>query len=307
MMRWIAFGFSLPERLLRALASVLGGIALLLVGVIIPAAIKGTTLYRILIGDGLRFIVERIAGIPAVEAAALPADYQRRKLVGGAIESLGLIAVQFSPLWVFAIAGDAAAGSQVYIRRLVDHLRQQGVLDDDVTVEGLTDLLEALQGASRTTAGLIDMPPLTRLEIDQLAQDLKASYEKVFRGTGQLLSRLDRLWAQMNEVAASPVLSLEQLALFMSVETRNWLRKGPGTARAIGATGLELFGEQVLDGYQRTLDELKRQGVAAYVKVQLLPYLSAAQAQFKASELSWTERRLLGRSTRLDAGDWPQS
>ena len=116
--RWLVYILSLPERLLRALASVVGGTALVLLETLVPTGFKGMTIYRILIGDGLRFLVERIAGIPSLGLPVLPADYQRRKFIGSAIEGLGLIAVQFSPLWVFAIAADAASGSQIFLRRL---------------------------------------------------------------------------------------------------------------------------------------------------------------------------------------------
>ena len=105
--RWLVYILSLPERLLRALASVVGGTALVLLETLVPTGFKGMTIYRILIGDGLRFLVERIAGIPSLGLPVLPADYQRRKFIGSAIEGLGLITVQFSPLWVFAIAADA--------------------------------------------------------------------------------------------------------------------------------------------------------------------------------------------------------
>jgi hypothetical protein len=293
-MRSLVYFISLPERLLRATASLIGGTVLVFLETLIPVGLQGTTLYRILIGDGLRFIVERIAGIPTVGIAALPGDYQRRKLVGSAIEGLGLIAVQFSPLWVFAIAADAAAGSQVFLRRLAAQLKLQGVIDGETRINDLTDLLDVLQKASRTTVSLIDAPPLARAELEQLAADLRQSYTRVFQDTSDLLPRFESVWQQMNEIAASPGLSMMQLSRFMSLEARGWGRKGRGVARSVGATSAELFGKQVLEGYQRTLDELKHQGTRAFLRARWKPYLHTARAQFIPGSLSWTERQLLG-------------
>jgi hypothetical protein len=290
----LGFLLSLPERVLRSAASIVGGFTLSLLEIIIPKGFKGMTMYRILVGDGLRFIIERIAGIPSLNLQPLPGDYQQRKLAGSAIEAIGLLTVQFSPLWVFAVAGDAAAGSQVFLCRLVDHLKAQGVLKDQVEVDDLTDLLDAVQSASRTTAGMIDTPPLTRSELEKLAMDMRTAYGQVFRGTRNLLPRLEKLWTQMNELSDSPLISLDQLARYMGMEARTWLRRGRVMTKAVSLTGSELFGEQVLDGYQHTLDELKLEGLGGYARARMAPYIRAARAQFDRGNLSWTEQKLLG-------------
>jgi hypothetical protein len=289
----LAFILSLPERGFRALASLLGGTALLVIETLVPAGLKGTTLYRILIGDGLRFLIERVAGIPAAGMAAMPVDYQQRKLLGSAIEGLSILAVQFSPLWVFAIAGDAVAGSHTFLLRLVEQLRRQGVIAEGEQVDDLTDLLDALQTASRTTVGLIDTPPLTRAELEQVANEMRLAYKQVFQDSRDLLPRIERIWRQMNEMAVPPLLSLTALARFMSIEARTWVKRSRELMKAMEVTGSDLFGEHVLDGYQRTLDELKEGGPRAYLRVRFAPYQQAATAQFQPGMRSWTERKLL--------------
>lgn len=295
MKQTLIYILSMPERYLRAAASLIGGVLLIALDTLLPTGLKRMTLYRLLIGDGLRFVVERIAGIPPEGLPLLPHDYHRRKLAGSAIEGLGLLAVQFSPLWVFAIAGDAASGSQVFLRRLVEHLKRQGVLNQDESIDDLTDLLDALQNASRATVGAIDTPPLTRPELEQMAGEMRVAYARLFRGTQDLLPRFERIWQEMIEVSASPKMSLGALARYMNLELRAWARRSSGMVRAMGATGSELFGEHVLEGYQHTLDALKAQGARSYFRVRFAPYLRAAQAQMLRGTPNWTERQLLGK------------
>ncbi len=289
---WWTYLLSLPERTLRALASLIGGGLLISLDLLLPSAIKRTTIYRLLIGDGLRFIVERIAGIPMEGLSLLPHDYQRRKLAGSALEGLGLLAVQFSPLWVFAIAGDVASGGQVFLRRLVAHLKRHGVIKQDESIDDLTDLLDAVQVASRATVSAIDTPPLTRPELEQIAGEMKNAYGKLFRGTADLLPRLEKIWVEMIELSTSPHISLFALARFMAVEVKAWASKSGGVVKAMGATGTELFGEHILEGYLRALTDLRIGGPLAYLKIRFAPYRQAAGDQFLRSNPSWIEKQI---------------
>jgi len=299
------FLFSMPERLLRAATGIVGGAVLSLIDVLLPDALRKTTIYRILFGDTLRFAVERVAGVPPLSTggeAPLPQDFQARKLAGTAIESLGMLAVQFSPLWVFAIAGDAAAGSKLFLHRLEGHLKQEGVIEPTVEVGGLADLLDALQQASRATATTIDTPPLSRHELERMSSELKEAYRKLFKGSLNLVPRIDQLWSRMQLASAESGVSLQQIAGYMARSSRGLITKGRRTMKALGRTGTDLAGEQILSGYQRTLDELTSGGPRAFLQVRFAPYLQAARRQFKPETQSWTEM-LIGRMTRKAGSD----
>src|SRR5512146_2323867 len=135
------FGYllSLPERTIRSLAAVAGGTTSILTETLFPDALRGTTLYKIFLGDSQRFMIEKIALVhreageagAAAVADAAPEDFVQRKIAGTALEAAGLLAMHFSPLWVFAIAGDAAAGSNEFIQRLVVQLKRNNVLQPD--------------------------------------------------------------------------------------------------------------------------------------------------------------------------------
>lgn len=291
-----SFGYllSLPERTVRSFAAVAGGTTSLLTDTLFPDALRGTTMYRIFVGDTQRFVIQKIAQVQQEAQASGNAqptgdDYVQRKMVGGALEAAGLFAMHFSPLWVFAIAGDVAAGSSVFLQRLVDQLKQNGVIPPDTEVSGLTDLLRIIQDTSRHSATVIDTPPLSVDELSKLADDMVANYGRLFAGATNLLPRMETLWVQMQKVADRQNVSLETLSGILTLDVAQWAKKGIGAAFSLGQTGTDLLGENFLSSYARTLDEVADQGVAQYLSARLTPFLEAAVEHFRPGRLSWTE------------------
>ena len=223
-------------------------------------------MYRIFLGDTQKFLIEKIARIEkesenATGEAADPAFVQK-KLVGGALETAGLFAMHFSPLWVFAIAGDAAAGSSVFLDRLVNQLKSNGVIPLDASISGLTDLLAAVQTTASQSASAIDTPPMSRDELGKLATEMTANYGKMFTGVTDLVPRFETLWGQMEKLASRDNISIETLGGILTVDVADWAKKGVGAVSALGQTGTDLFGEMILDSYARTLDAVTEEGVA---------------------------------------------
>ncbi len=303
----LGYMVSLPERTVRSLAAMAGGTTSLLTETLFPEVLRGTTLYRIFIGDTQRFMIEKVAQIQKAQAddAQPPADpqYVQKKIVGSALETAGLFAMHFSPLWVFAIAGDAAAGSNAFLKRLSEQLKANGVIGPDVEIAGLPDLLTAIQDASQSSVTAIDTPPLSREEIGRLADNLTATYGQMFARATNLLPRLETIWAQMELVANREHISLETLGGILTIDVAGWARKTVGTAFALGQTGTDLVGEQILDSYGRTLAAISREGVAAYLNDRMKPFLAAARDHFDPTRKSWTESlvdRLLARERQAD-------
>lgn len=301
--RQIGYVVSLPERTIRSLAAVVGGTTSLLTDTLFPEALRGTTLYRIFLGDTQRFLIEKIARIEkenqtATGQAADPAFVQK-KLVGGALETAGLFAMHFSPLWVFAIAGDAAAGSSVFLDRLAQQLKSNGVIPLDASISSLTELLAAVQTTASRSAAAIDTPPLSREELGKLASEMTANYGRMFAGVTDLLPRFETLWGQMEKLAGRDNISIETLGGILTVDLADWAKKGVGAVSALGRTGTDLFGEMILDSYTRTLDAVAEEGVTGYVGHRMKPFLQAAVSHFDAERTTWTGslvQRLLGRA-----------
>ncbi|NLX23411.1 MAG: hypothetical protein GXY55_17305 [Phycisphaerae bacterium] len=304
----LGYMVSLPERTVRSLAAMAGGTTSLLTETLFPEVLRGTTLYRIFLGDTQRFMIEKVAKIRQADANANqpPADpqYVQKKIVGSALETAGLFAMHFSPLWVFAIAGDAAAGSNAFLKRLGEQLKANGVIEPDVQVTGLPDLLAAIQEASQSSVTAIDTPPLSREEIGNLANQLTATYGQMFARATNLLPRLETIWTQMEQVANRENISLETLGGILTIDVAGWARKSVGAAFALGQTGTDLVGEQILDSYGRTLATISSEGVAAYLNDRMKPFLTAAKDHFDPARKTWTESlvdRLLARDRHADA------
>jgi hypothetical protein len=284
---------TVPERLLRALAAVLGGVIFIVADLIVPRAIQHTTIFYLLLGGGMRYAVERLAGMPRDELGTdtlpdLPERYQRRKLVGTAIEAAGLLTVGFSPLWVFAIAGDAAAGSKVFLHRLEQHLKEQGAIREEAKVDDLADLLDALQEAASTMTTMLDTPPVSRADLEEISARLRRTYGEVFSETRNLADRLDSLWERMKKLDTTRGVDIERLDTLMASDMAARLKRGQAAVGALKMTSSELFGEEILEGYRQTLDQAAEFGWRRYLLSAYWPFWQAAMNQFKGSAYTWT-------------------
>lgn len=309
-----AYLVSLPERTVRSLAAIAGGTTSLLTDTLFPDVLRNTTLYKIFVGDAQRFMIEKVAQIQqeAAEQAenqAVSEDYLQRKMVGGALETAGLLAMHFSPLWVFAIVGDAAAGSNVFLERLVKHLKVNGVIPQDARIDNLADLLATMQDSSQRSAAAIDTPPLSREEVNKLAEEMTESYRAMFVKAGNLVPRIEDIWGRMQNLADKENISIERLTGILTIDVADWGRKGIGSVLAVGQTGADLFGEKILDSYIKTLDHVGREGVGRYLSTRLSPFMQSAMAHFHRDKKTWTET-LLGAGIKTTpapaAGDAPE-
>lgn len=307
--RRLGYLLSLPERTIRSLAAVAGGTTSLLTDTLFPPALRDTTLYRIFVGDTQRFLITKIAEMQQAEPMAADgvADdpaYVQKKMVGGALEAAGLFAMHFSPLWVFAIAGDAAAGTNVFLQRLVEQLKQNGVLQPETQIKGLDDLLVAVQEVSNRSASVVDTPPLSREELTRLAGDMKASYGRMFSSATNLVPRFEQMWERMEQLAGRENVAIERLLGILTVDVASWAAKGFHSVLAVGQTGADLFGEKILDSYATTLEKIGDEGVTQYVSGRMKPFLQAASAHFGRARKTWTESltgTLFGRRGRSEA------
>jgi hypothetical protein len=293
----LGYLFSRPERTIRSLAAVSGGATLLLSETIIPKSIHQSTLYRVTLGDFQQFLIENVAQmnhelLANVPTRQLEANFVPRRMVGSAVDAAGLLWIRLSPLWVFAIASDAAAGSQVFLQRLVAQLKANEVLPPDAQIDSLTELLAAMQTAAQQSAQAVNAPPLAYEEVAQTAVELRDSYGRLFTNTHNLLFRMDSLWSQMEEVAAAEGTSTAHISGIMTLDLVQWSKKGANSAIAVGQTGVELLDEHILSSYAHTLQQLSQEGLANYLNRMLTPFAESAINHYAPDKTSWTERVL---------------
>jgi hypothetical protein len=290
----LGFLLSIPERTVRSLAAVGGGTTLLLTETLLPPTLQESTLYRVTIGDFQQFLIEQVAQMDRevlanVKTRDLEKRFMTRRMAGSVVDAAGLLWIRLSPLWVFAIASDAAAGSKVFLHRLVMQLKQNGVLAEEAQIDDLAALLDALHTASDKSAQTVNMPPLSAEDVKQTADELRQSYGRLFTNTSNLLPRLETLWSQMETVAKQEDASTAKVSGMMTLDLVDWGKKGVNTVTAVGQTGGELIGEHILGSYAQTLNRIAKEGLPRYFSRMMMPFAETAVNHFNADRTTWTE------------------
>lgn len=278
---YIDQAFSATERTVRAASAVTVGVTTFLSKTVLPETARQTQIYKYTLGMFQRFVMEKVAQMEVETTDStypITDDYIPRKTVGTAVEMAGIFTVGFSPLWIFAILSDGAAGGRVYFDRLVDQLKADGLVAEDQTFERLDELFAAVQGATDSSAKAIDLPPLSTRDFSSFATDIRTTYGGLIEQSGTLMPQLDSLWAGMQRLAQRENLSLGRLADYMTMDA---LGRGAGMAWAAGKTGLELFDETILESYRQTLAEMNEQGIDGYFSQHMAPFWEKAREFYR--------------------------
>jgi hypothetical protein len=271
------YALSVPERLVRSLAAALGGTVHETARLVLPRFVRSSRLYEATAKNLLRVAVELVGGVEGRPTAqgdleAPPADeIAKRKLAGNVVELGSIAAFGFSPLWLLAAASDVLHGSRVYLDALVGELRREGVLAGDADVHSVDDLLAALEGASGTTARLIDIPPL---ELEGLRRTL-----------GDLRSDAASLPAPEELHAVYVALAAESRR-----EERSLLEVSVGMGLAFFNSARKVGRQHVLDPYTEDLKPLRDEGFGSYARRVGQPYAAAVGRSFLPGQTTLTER-----------------
>jgi len=290
---YLALTLSIPERTARALSAIIGGGTILLTKTLIPGAIKNTSSYHFTVGMFQTFLVQNVAGMSEVRTnTELKEKFVHRKLLGSSLEAAGLLTMHFSPVWVFAIASDTARGGQVFLSRLVHHLKENGVISASSNPESLEQILQSIQDVSHQSAAAIDTPPLSKQEIQDLANELRSSAAKLTENSSNMLPRFETLWNQITLVAKKENLSLAQILGMLSVQAAAVSGTGIGTAGALGKTGYGIVDEMILTEYRETLQGISDEGATNYLSNHMQPFLSNARSHFDFNNETATQKFL---------------
>jgi hypothetical protein len=278
---YLALSFSLPERLARALGSLIGGSTLLLTKTLIPSAVKNSNSYRFTFGMFQTFLIKNVAQLDDFQTdTELQEHFLNRKLLGTSLEAAGLLTMHLSPVWIFAIASDAAKGGQVFLNRLVHHLKEHDVIAEDSNPESLEQVLLSIHDMGRQGATAIDTPPLTMLEVEELAAQLRESTASLRKNSANLLPRFEAIWNQISQVASQENLSTEQVLGMLSVSAASIAQTSVGTAGALGKTGFYFLDEIILNDYKETLADISDTGSLGYMQQNMQPFVQNAQSHF---------------------------
>ncbi|HEY7795700.1 MAG TPA: hypothetical protein VIA10_16970 [Gaiellaceae bacterium] len=275
MARRTAFLLSLPERLVRSLVGAVAGLVHETAEVVLPRFARRSRLYEATAKNLLRIAIELIGDVerqaPASEPE--PAELVKRKTAGNVVELGSIAAFGFSPLWLLAGASDVTRGSRVYLDALVTELKRAGVVAEEAELGSVDDVLAALEGASGTTARLVDLPPL---ELRQL----RASLTELRTSAGTLPSP--------GEMAAL----YEGLRRTAARERRSLLEVSTGVGLAFLLSARQVGRDHVVVPYREDWRPLRHEGFGAYARRVARPYRDAIAAHFDGDRRTWTDRAL---------------
>lgn len=282
----LLYALSLPERLLRSTSAAVGGVSKIMTDTLLPTSVRGLTFYQYFVGNTQRLLIESLGEVKTdAGAEKLPDDYLARKIVGNAADAAGIFAFHFSPVWFFALVGDAAVGAQSYLGRIVAELEKDGTLPPGTKIESVDRLLEALTAASMKSAAPLDAPPLSKEEIAKLSSEIGGAYAELYRSAKGTLPAPDVLWSGFVELARREKLPLLKMSGAMALAATK------ATAQATGG----VFYEKILLSYAASLSAVRARGFAPFFVETSAPYLEAVAGAFALSKTSFTER-LLGRA-----------
>jgi hypothetical protein len=274
----VSFLLSLPERLVRAIAAMLGGTVHETFQLVLPRVVRTSRLYEATARNLLRVTSELVGGVepqspPELEHEPNPTRLAVRKGAGNAVELGSIAAFGFSPLWVLAAAADVTGGSRAYLDALVGELVREGVLEGGEDVRSVDQLLASLQGVSGTSARLIDIPPLE-------VEALRRSLDDMRRDASSLPSQdeLARVYQAVRLTAAREGMSMLDVSVGIGFAFFN-------SARKVGR-------QHLLDPYTEDLRPLVDEGFGAYAHRVSRPYAAAVARHFDTSAPSLTEQGL---------------
>lgn len=293
---------SLPERLIRSLGAISGGLLREIGSVAVPAALRRTVLYRTMVEVTLRFLIEDVGEIEGVypPEGKLAEKFLLQRTASHGIELLGILAFQASPIWVLAALADAAGGSRRLIHEIADALQEEGLLDREARFDTMEQVLDGLEKSSGQLATTLNLPPVDlpglRREWDRLKGELRGIPPRNLPAPG----RVEQVWKNMRRSARQqgrPVFLVSSAMAVSAVAHLPgnvlWLsRAARSAARRTG----KVIGEAVLDHYTTALDEMGKEGFVPYWTREFRPYLRGAAEQFAPEHASLTERLLRRRN-----------
>jgi hypothetical protein len=270
-----SFLLSVPERAVRALAAGLGGAVHETAEVVLPRLARHSRLYEATAKNLLRIVIELFGDVEREAPAGEPdaGELLKRKTAGNVMELSSIAAFGFSPLWLLAAASDISHGSRVYLDVLVAELKRAGVLAEDAELQSIDDLLGALEGASGTTARLVDLPPLELSGLRSSLSELRSSASEL-----PTPRQLTALYTGLQRTAARERQSLLEVSSGMGLAFLL-------SARTVGR-------EHVVVPYREDWKPLREEGFAAYARRVSGPYRAAMSGHFDPERETWTERAM---------------
>lgn len=313
LLRLFNYSASLPERTFRSASALAGGIVRESANWLVPSAFRNSKSYSIFVQQMLTFVINDIGGVRKSPASSSEPHQQvvvlAQKTVGNLLDMTALATFHLSPLTVLAVFSDAAYGSKVYLEQLSNRLKEQGIIDQQTTIDGAADLITALEAASGKAVGMFDQPPISIEGLRKTIEGIQASVNAIDPTLLLPRAEIDQLWRQIELAAKEQNASLWDVSATISVVALNQLQ----VVGRSSIVGLEIAGEllqqHIVQHYWEGLRAIERNGLIPTLSSASQPYLEAVWANFTIDRKTWTEQLLSGELLKWGWSriSWPKS
>ena len=289
------YTLSIPERYLRGLTALTGGMLKETTDIMLPDFVQDTTSYKIFVGNLLRFAVENVGGVEGLyDDKEIEGEYATRKVIGNAIEGVGIATVHASPLWIFAFFADSVKGGQAFLDRLNDELVEKGYIESEKSSKSLKGLLEGLEKTTTSFAQNIDTPPLTKEEVYGNINEIRESLNELWDSTGKaaedIMEDVGEVMQEFIDTANEESQSLLELGGILTLQATSRAKKAAGMAVTAPQVAGKMLFENILGYYRDTLSDIHEHGYARVARDVLDPYGNAILKQFNTDTETWTEK-----------------
>src|SRR5215467_8908200 len=147
---------SLPEAVVRSAAALAGGLIRELGDVTLPASVRRTKTYQMMVDIALRFMIEQVGQVEGVypSEGELASNFLLRRTAGHGIELAGLLAFRASPVWIMAALADITGAGRQIVQEISDALKDEGLLARESRFENIDQLLDGLEKTTGQAADL---------------------------------------------------------------------------------------------------------------------------------------------------------
>ncbi len=296
LMSSLLYGVTLPERTARCASAIVGGLVNETAARLIPTAFRSSRSYSVFVQQALDMMIHDVGGVASDQE---PADIEESKLaqkaVGGLLDIAGAATLHLSPMTVLAVFNDLAYGSGFYLRKLSEELKREGIIDDDSSIDHVSDLIDALQQTSGKAADAMDSPPINVDGIKNTITQLRDENGKVEPTKLIPQSEVARLWSEMEDVAAKADVGLWDVSTTMTMYAMNRVSATTRGALSTVTVAGNLLDEHIVSHYASALDEFGENGLYATLSGAAAPYLEAVWHNYDGDRETWTEELITGR------------
>ncbi len=290
------YALSLPERALRSLSAVGGGLLREASQLALPSKVRDAALYRATAGIGLRFLIEQVGDVYGIYPREDPLSrkFVLRYATGSSVELVSIAILFVSPVWVLAALGDVTRVGKTVFSQIGEALKDEGLVDRDAQLDTMMQVLDGLERTSTHLALTVNMPPLDVSGLRQEWEQFRANLATLPPAQLPSAADVERAWnsvlnssRKLNQSVFKVSIALGVSALSAIPANLRWLSRS--AAVAARTTGV-VVGGAFLEHYAEASKELDRVGFGTYWAKHSRPYVVAAVRNFLPEKRSWTER-----------------